>query len=406
MELEEAARADILYYPGSGGNIFDPMLGGFYPTLGYPVVWTLSGAPSGVTIDKQGLITVSGVAQLSDMNSITVKAAYHGKTYEAILGITKARGGAPGRLGDRGKDGDAAIFPKYRGVTTSVGTNAGKATVAGVQITMDNLDWVLFMGTTGWEKYFLYQWHEQEQAWEKLDRGRNISKYSDILNDITDGAPDGIFSELFCQVLFAQQAAIDTLASKVLRMSGNGEIVSANYDDGSQSEHNRVGFRMIANDGSAVFNKIDTFEMRGYSKFGPSAGGVTDYYPNITGRVYGYIRGGCSGVLTASGTITNLRKTDNIDAINHAGYGGAIIKIKLKDDGWTDVNIYTKMRVFGYAIGATSIGSTLCDNYLFIPFFNGYDGSTKEMFVKFVKGHQAGSYTIDQGLYFDITLYC
>jgi hypothetical protein len=207
---------------------------------------------------------------------------------------------------------------------------------------------------------------------------------------------------MFCEVLFAQQAAIDTLTTQVLQLSGEGEIVSENYDDGSQSGHNRTGFRMLANNGSAVFNKIDTFEMRGYSKFGPSAGG-TDYYPNITGRIYGYIRGGLSGLINASGTITNLQKTDNIDTVTGSGNR---ITIKLKNDGWTDENIYTKMRTFGYAIGSSRTGTTLHDDYLFIPFLYGFNTGTKEMLIKLVRGHNADIYTIERGLYFNITLYC
>ncbi|MDR0402951.1 MAG: hypothetical protein LBH35_05105, partial [Treponema sp.] len=120
-EISEAARVDIIHYPG---NIFDPMLGGFYPTLGYPVTWTLVDAPEGVTIDRYGNITVSATARLKDMNSITVRALYHGKPpYEAVFVITKAKGGTPGSTGPAGptgpggKDGDAANVPKYRGAT-------------------------------------------------------------------------------------------------------------------------------------------------------------------------------------------------------------------------------------------------------------------------------------------------
>jgi hypothetical protein len=120
MELAEAARVEIVHYPGS---VFDPMLGDFYPTLGYPVTWMLAGAPSGVTIDRYGLITVSGTAQLNDTNSVTVQAAYHGGTYTAIFGIVKARGGVPGTPGaggETGPQGDRAA--RYLGTTAIIPT--------------------------------------------------------------------------------------------------------------------------------------------------------------------------------------------------------------------------------------------------------------------------------------------
>jgi hypothetical protein len=160
---------------------------------------------------------------------------------------------------------------------------------------------------------------------------------------------------------------------------------------------------MRASDGLAVFNKIDAFDMRGYSKLGSSQGGA-DYFPNVTGRVYGYIRGHCSGNLNANGTIFSLRRTENIGSVTK-GSGNSIV-ITLQDDGWTDANIYTKMRVFGFACGSTAAGATLYDNYLFAPFLYGYNTGAREMIIKFVKGNQAESYVIAQSLFFDITLYC
>jgi hypothetical protein len=140
------------------------MPGGFYPTLGYPVAWSLSGAPSGVTIDNYDLITVSGTAQLSDVNSITVKAAYHGRTYEAVFGITKARGGTPGTSGKDGKDGkdgdtgpQGDPAPRYRGATGTADTgNTGIVNVTGKPSSvMRPGDWVMFTGSSGWEYAFI-----------------------------------------------------------------------------------------------------------------------------------------------------------------------------------------------------------------------------------------------------------
>jgi hypothetical protein len=194
-----------------------------------------------VTIDKYGLITVAGTAQLSDINSITVRAAYHDKTYDAILGITKARGGTPGTPGGKGEKGDPALAPRYRGVALAADTgNTGKITASGSAITANEGDWVLFMGDSGWNKYYLYQWNGT--AWVRLDRERNVSKYADVIDDITEGAPDGIFSAMFCRILFAQQAAINTLQSRLIH------VLNAIYggdrfnEDGSVKDDSKAGF--------------------------------------------------------------------------------------------------------------------------------------------------------------------
>jgi hypothetical protein len=248
MELAEAARVEIIYYPDPG-NIFDPMLGDFCPTLGYPVVWSLAGAPPGVTIDSNGFIAVSGTAELSDINEITVRAKYHGKTHEAIFGIAKARGGSPGAIG---KDGDAALFPRYRGVTLIADTgNTGIITLkSGGRIYMNDLDWVLFMGTADWTKARLYKWHEAEKWWEMLDPAQNTLDYMGALNDITEGAPDGIFSVVFCRLLFAQQAAIATLESQLIQVQNaifGGERFTKSEDSVVDNGADKTGFLLGAN---------------------------------------------------------------------------------------------------------------------------------------------------------------
>jgi hypothetical protein len=250
MELAEAARVDILHYPGSAGNMFDPMLGDFYPTLGYPVVWSLAGAPDGVTIDGHGLITVSGTAELDDINTITVRAAYHGKTYEAAFGIAKARGGTPGA------EGNAANVPKYRGVTNTADTgNTGRVRLtSGGYIAMNDLDWVLFMGTADWTRARLYQWSAETSVWARMEPAQNTLEYMEALRDITEGAPDGIFSTVFCQVLFAQQAAIATLESQLIQVLNaiyGGERFTKDGDTLVDNGADKTGF-MLGADGKFI----------------------------------------------------------------------------------------------------------------------------------------------------------
>jgi hypothetical protein len=91
-----------------------------------------------------------------------------------------------------------------------------------------------------------------------MDPAKNPLQYMEALKDITGGAPGGIFSTMFCQVLFAQQAAINTLFAQVIELSGNG-VIRGNY-----SEEDETGFIIRASDGSAEFNNI---LIRGNSMF-------------------------------------------------------------------------------------------------------------------------------------------
>jgi hypothetical protein len=131
---------------------------------------------------------------------------------------------------------------------------------------MNDLDRVLFMGTADWTKARLYQWHK-EGYWTELAPGNNTIEYMEAIKDITEGAPDGIFSNVFCQVLFAQQAAINTLQSQLIqignaifggpRFTKSGDTVVDNDPDGSEG----LTGVMIGADGhllasNAVFNGV------------------------------------------------------------------------------------------------------------------------------------------------------
>jgi hypothetical protein len=106
------------------------------------------------------------------------------------------------------------------------------------------------MGTADWTKARLYQWHAIERVWKAMAPAQNLSHYMDVLETITENAADGIFSNVFCRVLFAQQAAINTLASKVITLLEGGSIKSQNYMPGVN------GFS-IDYDGNAEFNNIN-----------------------------------------------------------------------------------------------------------------------------------------------------
>jgi hypothetical protein len=243
-EYSYHSSRNIFFYP-TIGQYTDPMIDGFYPIGEYAIKWSLTKAPPGVTIDGKGLITASAQSELKDVNIIQVNAKYHEETFSTILTINKVRNGTPFIL-------DSETFnamPKFRGVTLNADTgNTGKITLkSGGQITANAGDWVLFMGTADWTKARLYRWYQS--VWTMLDPASNQLEYMEALKDITDGAPDGIFSTMFCQLLFAQQAAINTLSTQVIRLQQGGKIQSQNYQPSVQ------GFS-IEYSGDAEFNDI------------------------------------------------------------------------------------------------------------------------------------------------------
>jgi hypothetical protein len=237
-------------------------------------------------------------------------------------GLTNAAGAlqgtwtAPARIsGENGKDGDPALESRYRGWTTDIPAGAVVKTGGTIwSITVNPNDWILYRGEVAadiWAKYYLYQWSGSN--WEKLDTSTNPTKYMDVLSIITkDNAPPGVFSDVFCQVLFAQQAAIDTLASKVITLLEGGAIQSQDYKSGDK------GFRIDSN-GNAEFNNA---EIRGniYTNFN-----YTDYAGFAT-----LMRGAVRGVVvfrwnTAINGVQIERKTANIDSIVRLDVGRYVL---------------------------------------------------------------------------------
>jgi hypothetical protein len=83
----------------------------------------------------------------------------------------------------------------------------------------------------------------------------------EALNDMTEGAPDGVFSNVFCRVLFAQQAAIDTLASRLIQVLNaifGGERFSKSADGLSIIDNgaDKTGFKLGA-DGRLIASNVE-----------------------------------------------------------------------------------------------------------------------------------------------------
>jgi hypothetical protein len=83
--VAKTAEKSLVLYPGSGGDIFTPMLGGFYPTRS--VMWNISAG----AIDQNGFITIRELKE--DKEEIEVFAFYDDVEYTATLTLIKVKDG-------------------------------------------------------------------------------------------------------------------------------------------------------------------------------------------------------------------------------------------------------------------------------------------------------------------------
>lgn len=96
-----------------------------------------------------------------------------------------------------------------------------------------------------WEYANVYEW--DGELWVKLDRKQNAWKVMEGISDLTRGAPDGVFADVFCKVLWAQQAFINELQTKIITLMEGGTIQS-------DSKTDNVPDVLIKANGEALFN--------------------------------------------------------------------------------------------------------------------------------------------------------
>jgi hypothetical protein len=139
--------------------------------------------------------------------------------------------------------------PSYRGAATipDIGNTGVITTNQGVAIQVYPGDYVIFTGEQQgiWEYANIYEWNGEK--WAKLGRKQNAWKVMAGIGDLTKGAPDGVFAEVFCQALWAQQAFIQELQTRLIILMEGGAIQSENYSPGVS------GFFIKAN-GDCEFN--------------------------------------------------------------------------------------------------------------------------------------------------------
>jgi hypothetical protein len=212
--------------------------------------YSLPYKPYGITINGEGVITVSAGAELEDENSVTVQARYRGGTYTAVLFI--------------GKD-TRRYTPRYLGTIDTLPETADVFILKGPargQTHARQGDYVLAVANGyAWQAGRVYQW--AGTAWEYRDPGN----YSDLyIRSFKDGleVPEltqdmGWFGALIAERLVAQRAFIETLGAQVIELLGGGRIKSKDFVSGE------TGFQITA-DGDAEFMNVTSLEFKSGSK--------------------------------------------------------------------------------------------------------------------------------------------
>jgi len=279
----------IVRYPGTDGNIFNPMLGDFVVT-GRSIKFSLENAPEGVTIDKNGEIYVSKDAALDGYHNITVKAEYNGETHSTIVFIQVRK-----RVGEA----------RYLGTVNELVQNDPVAFIikgpiqGSVRALQSNYVFAVKNGTAGalaWRQGYVYQW--TGLRWEERDPILNSALYISCFKDGLD-VPDltqntGWFGALFAKLLVAQNAFIETLEAEIIRLrnpNNKNEYIELNGRYGLMKSSN---FTDNGNDGFNIKYNGDAEFRKGTFK-GKIVGTDAEFTGNLNANVS--MMGGASAPL-------------------------------------------------------------------------------------------------------------
>ena len=145
--------------------------------------------------------------------------------------------------------------PRYRGAanTADTGNTGIVSTNRGSDLIMNIGDRVLFTGASGWITAFLYEWRgkpeEGGNGWVSLPREASWERYLDAVSDLTEGAPEGVFSTAFIKNLFAQTINADLVRAKLRLQVGEDDSYieingQDNYIQSSNFAEGQDGFRI------------------------------------------------------------------------------------------------------------------------------------------------------------------
>ena len=173
------------------------------------VIYSLAGAPEGISIYANGHITVSANAVLGENNSITVNADYQGTVYTSIFTIKKNIRSSPA---------------KYLGTITAMPLNAMVLIITGPvqgQVRALQGDFVLAVEAVGGEQAgSVFQW--TGTAWVYRDAVNHADLYTRCFKDGLEvlATDTKWFGAVFAARIAAMEAFIETLETQVLKITG------------------------------------------------------------------------------------------------------------------------------------------------------------------------------------------
>jgi len=216
------------------------------------VNFSLVGAPSGISINSNGVITVGANAVLGDKNNITVRAAYQGATYTAVLSITKNINNSA---------------PRYLGTVNALSANAAAVTIikgpTTGQVSARQGDYVLAVAATGGRLAgSVFQWGGV--AWEYRAMGDHADLYTRCFKDGLD-VPELVndtewFGGLIAKRLIALKAFIEEFETVFMLLKRGGIIQSEATDPVTQEPLFYIrsdGFTKMI---KAIFEDITVFK--------------------------------------------------------------------------------------------------------------------------------------------------
>jgi hypothetical protein len=220
------------------------------------------------TLNYNGSISIPA-AQTGGLTWIKLML-YDGSTLldgpETIPIVQDGQDGKKGDKGDPGIPGSAAGVAKYLGKTVNT-TNTSSVVIKytdtySLTVTANVGDWVSYVGTSlagtsPWQKNYCLQWRGTQEGWVKLDplSSEFTAHYMEALNDITEGAIEGVFSWIMTRKIMATEAFIDYLSAMEIQL--NQRIINGKLETGSIRSNNYIagvrGFK-INYDGDAEFS--------------------------------------------------------------------------------------------------------------------------------------------------------
>ena len=206
-------------------------------------VYSLPGAPAGVTINSSGDITVGVNAVLGENNRIAVNAVYQEIVYSSSFTIKKnVRSSPPSYLGT------ITVLPAAAPLNKIMITGPGQAR----EVFAIQGDYALALtALSGRGAGSVFQW--TGIAWEYRDAVQYTDMYTRCFKDGLETLATNTewFGAVIAARIVAMDAFIEKLQTQLIELQDGGQITSKNFDN-----FLKKGFLIVGDTGEAVFNNI------------------------------------------------------------------------------------------------------------------------------------------------------